>query len=305
MKHFAYLKPDITVVTAVTPEHMAFFKTLDAVAAEELSVFDYSKKVLVNGDNVPGKYLIGRQFTEYSVRTNAAHNYYAKPHNHHLGGQDLQMETPSGSLQGSVKFVGAQGAICSLAAVAVADMLGLSRKDIIAALPALEPYAGRMRVLEGVKGATIIDDTYNASPVAVKAALDVLYAAKTKQRIALLGSMNELGEYSREAHTEVGAYCNPRKLDLVLTLGRDAERWIAPTAKAQGCVVHSFKSHQACADFIKKHLKKDAVILAKGSQNGVFAEEVVKLLLAHPADASKLVRQSNAWLKIKSKQFND
>lgn len=304
MARFAYARPDLTVLTAISPEHMAFFGTLDAVAAEESSVFAYSHRVLVNTDLVAPKYLVGKEYIAYSQQKKTSRSYYGESSRFNLGGQFLQIHTPSGTVEAHTKFVGLQGASSVLAAAAVADLLGLKRAAIAEAIESLTPFAGRMQVLDGLKGSKVIDDTYNASPVAVKAALDVLYGAKTKQRIAVLGSMNELGGYSKEAHIEVGDYCDPKKLDLVLTLGRDAQRWLAPAARDAGCVVRSFTSQAACAAYVRKHMKQGAVVLAKGSQNGVFAEEVVKQLLAHPADVRKLVRQSPDWLKVKSKQAN-
>jgi UDP-N-acetylmuramyl pentapeptide synthase len=299
MKQFVYVKPDITVLTAITPEHMEYFGTLGEVANEELTVFDYSKHVLVNVDMVPAKYLTGHEYSSYSLEGKLARMYYATRSQNSLGGQELQIQTPSGKITAYVGYLGAQGAACALAAAAVADLLGVPRLAIKEALSTLEPFPGRMRVLEGLKGSKLIDDTYNATPVATTAALDVLYWAPAQQRIALLGSMNELGEYSKEAHEIVGTYCDPRKLDMVVTLGADAGRWLAPAARAQGCKVHTFSSHASASAFIRKHVKPRAVILVKGSQNGVFAEEVVKQLLAHPADAKKLVRQSPQWLKQK------
>ena len=305
MKHFAYLKPDVTVLTAITPEHMEYFGTLDAVAEEELTVFDYSERVLVNGDDIPGKYLSGRRFAEYSLETNVAHNYYARSSEQSLRGQVLNLEFPSGKIEAQTTLIGDQGAKIALAAAATADMLGHSRLIIKQSLMSLEPFPGRMCVLPGMQASTLIDDTYNASPAPVERALDVLYSVKAPQRIAILGSMNELGDYSKAAHREVGAYCNPRKLDMVVTIGADAHRWLAPAAKEVGCQVHSFISPYDAGDFVRKQLKSGAVVLAEGSQNGVFAEEAVKLLLAHPADHTKLVRQSNWWLRKKAKQFKN
>ncbi len=305
MKHFAYIKPDITVLTAVTPEHMEYFGTLDAVAEEELTVFDYSAQVLVNGDDTPGKYLVGRSFAEYSLTTNVAHNYYARTAEHSLKGQVLNLEFPSGKIEASTQLIGTQGAKIALAAAATADMLGHGRVVIKQSLASLESFAGRMRVLPGFNGSTIIDDTYNASPAPVERGLDVLYAAKATQRITILGNMNELGDYSKEAHREVGAYCNPRKLDMVVAIGKDARRWLAPAAREAGCQVHSFMSPYDAGEFVRKHLKPGTVVLAEGSQNGVFAEEAIKPLLAHPADRTKLVRQSKWWLRKKAKQFKN
>ncbi|MCA9327990.1 hypothetical protein KDA14_05665, partial [Candidatus Saccharibacteria bacterium] len=193
MKQFAYLKPDITVLTAITPEHMAEFVTIDAVATEELEIFRYSKRVLVNGDDVPGKYLIGRDFEEYSTRTNVAHNYYAKRTTTNLRGQDLALEFPGAKLDIHTVFVGEQGARIALAAAATADMLGMDRRVIAESMSSLSPMPGRMQILDGQKQSTIIDDSYNASPEPIMRALDVLYSAKASQRVAVLGSMNELG----------------------------------------------------------------------------------------------------------------
>ncbi len=304
MREFSYLKPDITVLTAITPEHMEFFGTLDAVAEEETEVFAYSKRLLVNADDIPGKYLIGKTFDVYSMTTNVAENYYADVSKQSLHGQTITVDIPSGKLSAHIAYVGYHGAKYALAATAVADMLGLSHTDIATGLKRLKPFAGRMQVLDGVQGSTLIDDAYNATTVAVKSALDTLYHEKTAQRIAILGSMNELGEYAREAHMEVGEYCDPAKLDMVVTIGADAKRWLAPAAKARGCVVHSYMSPYDAGNFVRRVLEPGAVVLAKGSQNGVYAEEAVKLLLAHPADAHNLVRQNKAWLRAKAKQFS-
>jgi UDP-N-acetylmuramoyl-tripeptide--D-alanyl-D-alanine ligase len=302
MEQFAYLKPDIAVVTAVSAEHMEYFGTLDRVAAEELAVFDFSSRVLVNGDDTPGKYLAGREFAEYSLQSEQA-EYLGVAKSKGLQGQKLDVKLPHGSLTTEIHFLGEQGAKVTLAAAAAADMLGVKKAAIAKGLSELRPFSGRMQILDGVKNTTIIDDTYNAAPLTAKAALDVLYAARTGQRIAILGSMNEMGDYSREAHTEVGEYCNPKKLDVVVTIGKDAKKWLAPAARARGCTVHSFLSPYEAGEYVTGKLQKGGIVLAKGSQNEVFAEEAIKPLLADPADAAKLVRQSDYWLARKEQQF--
>ncbi|HET6924509.1 MAG TPA: Mur ligase family protein [Candidatus Saccharimonadales bacterium] len=303
MIEFGYLPVDIAVVTAVTPEHMEYFKTLDAVAAEELTVFDFADTVLVNGDAVPAEYLVGRKFREYSLRSDQA-NYFAAVTDPSLAGQKLRLRLANGhSLSMVSRYVGEPGASIVLAAASVADQLDAEHSEIAKGIANLEPFAGRMQLLNGQKDSVLIDDTYNASPVAVEAALDVLYAQPAKQRIAILGSMNELGDYSPAAHKEVGKYCDPKKLDLVVTIGHDAKKYLAPAAKKAGCTVHTFLSPYEAGDFVLSKLRKGALVLAEGSQNGVFAEESLKPLLADPADADKLVRQSKYWLKKKQQQF--
>jgi len=304
IEQFAYIKPDVTVVTAVSEEHMELFGTLDRVATEELSVFDFSKQVLVNGDDIAGAYLAGREFIEYSLKSEQAQYHGVTKASGLLRGQKLALHMPGGTINADIHYIGDQGAKVAVAAAAVGDMLKVRKGDIASGLSELEPFSGRMQILDGIKSSTIIDDTYNASPLAVRAALDVLYTVRTGQRIAILGGMNELGAYSQQAHKEAGEYCDPKKLDVVVTVGRDAKKWLAPAARERGCTVHSFDSPYDAGAYVSGKIQKGAVILAKGSQNGVFAEEALKPLLADPTDAAKLVRQSPYWITRKQKLFN-
>jgi UDP-N-acetylmuramoyl-tripeptide--D-alanyl-D-alanine ligase len=305
MKDFAYLKPDITVVTAVADEHMEQFKTLDAVAAEELSPLKFSQETLVNIDDVPADYLPEGGFTSYSIQQVADYTIKER-RDRGLQGQKMTFNMPGGKqFSADVAALGSQGAKITLAAVAVADMAKLAKVNIASGLQAITPVAGRMQLLAGKNGSVIIDDTYNASPVAVEAALDVLYATDAPQRIAILGSMNELGDDSPAMHNEIGGYCNPKKLDLVVTIGKQAAENLAPVAENQGCTVKTFMDPYAAGEYVAEHLKRGGVVLAKGSQNRVFAEEAVKKLLANQAQARKLVRQSDYWISVKNRQFRN
>jgi UDP-N-acetylmuramoyl-tripeptide--D-alanyl-D-alanine ligase len=274
-----YLSLDIGVVTAIAPEHMEFFETIDQVAAEELTIAKFSGKLLYNRDLCAEKYL-----SEFSA---------AIPYDGNSA-KSFGYEAVSEAQYYSVS-----------AAIVVAEQLGLKREEIENGISAIQPVSGRMQVLPGSNGSTIIDDTYNASPEAAIAALDALYAMPGKQKIALLGNMNELGAYSERAHRQVGEHCDPQKLSLVVTLGPDANQYLAAAAEKAGCQVRRTDSPYEAGEIIKQLLEPSAVILAKGSQNRVFAEEAVKLLLADPADSSKLVRQSDHWLSVKAQQFGE
>lgn len=303
IEQFAYIKPDVAVVTAITPEHMEYFGTLDAVATEECKVFDFTDTVLVNIDDTPEQYLEGRTFTSYGLQKKA--DYYATDRTSKvLSGQQLTfMLGKKHKFTATVPMLGVQGAKIAMAAVAVAHVLEMPNSRIEQGLRNVEPFAGRMRILKGIKKSILIDDTYNSTPIAVKAALDVVYEVDAPQRIAILGSMNELGEYSADAHTEVGEYCDPQKLELVVTIGDDANTYLAEAAEKNGCIVERTRSPYEAGKIVEKCLKKHAVILAKGSQNGVFAEEAIKQVLAKPEDAHLLVRQSSEWLVKKRRQF--
>ncbi len=304
-KFSKYLSIDLLVITAITPEHMEFFADLDAVAREELIAQTFSKVLLVNKDLCAQKYIdeINKEYYTYSIKELA--DYRTTINSFEDNQYDISITIANGqSLSAQYKGVADVELYSVCAASAVAHQLGIPAVKIIEGIGQLQAFNGRMKLLKGLSESLIIDDTYNASPVAVKAALDALYKSDAPQRIALLGNMNELGDYSARAHAEVGEYCDPNKLDVVITLGPDANRYLAEAAEKRGCKVERFNSPYEAGEFIKKAIKPGAVILAKGSQNGVYAEEAIKYFLADPKDEKQLVRQTPDWLSKKSKQFH-
>jgi UDP-N-acetylmuramoyl-tripeptide--D-alanyl-D-alanine ligase len=115
--------------------------------------------------------------------------------------------------------------------------------------------------------------------------------------------MNELGGYSQREHKMIGEHCDPRELSLVVTIGPDANKFLAPAAAGNGCEVKTFNNPYDAGEYVKPIVEPGAVILVKGSQNKVFAEEAAKILLADPKDSSKLVRQTPYWMKMKKASF--
>ncbi|HUA13498.1 MAG TPA: Mur ligase family protein, partial [Candidatus Sulfotelmatobacter sp.] len=304
LKDFSYLNPDQVILSAIADEHMEYFVSLDAVAEEELAPLSFSKSALINIDDTPKQYLPKTEYQSYGQTPGASYLLASRSQDHLLG-QIVEFVFPNQEkIQTEIKILGKQGALICLAAAASAHCLGWTTQDIKEGLNAITPVAGRMQILKGLNSSIVIDDTYNASPLAVKAALDVLYASQADKKIAILGSMNELGPVSKADHEEVGNYCDPNKLDLVVTIGVEAKKFLAPAAESKGCQVKTFLSPFEAGKFLKDQLTDKTLVLAKGSQNGVFAEEAVKQILADPVDADKLVRQTPAWLKIKSKQFS-
>lgn len=281
----SYLKLEIAVITAITPEHMQSFKTLDNVASEELSVQSFATLIIANKDLCDDKYTSGlSQMLTYGVKSQADYTY-----------EKLGIAKNSKSLAEQYSI---------LAAASVAYKLGLKQEQINSAIIGIRPFAGRMQRLAGINNSTIIDDSYNSSPEAVKLALDELYFISAPQKIAVLGNMNELGDYSAEAHEQIGNYCDPKQLEMVITIGPDANRFLGKSAEAKGCRVERFDNPYKAGEFIRPLIKAGAAVLVKGSQNKVYAEETVKSLLANPADSSKLVRQDAHWMDIKRKAFS-
>lgn len=302
-----YIQPDIAVVTAVTPEHMEFFGTIDAVAKEELAVTHFAKESLINRDDIDTVFskLVpeGINLDTYGTSGIAEYRFETQDIKPGQGFSGSFVSPEFGAQPMTLQVVGEHNVRTVVAAGAVGIKLGLTAEQVTAGMQAVRPVQGRMNLLKGLKDSTLIDDTYNSSPVAAVAALQALYKFPTNQRIAIMGSMNELGDYSPQAHKQVGEACDPALLDWVITIGADAANYLAPAAEAKGCRVRTFTSPYEAGAFAHSVLQAQAVVLAKGSQNGVFAEESLKELLGEVDEDQKLVRQSADWMSIKQTQF--
>jgi len=300
-----YLHLDIAVITAIVPEHMEYFADMQAVAKEEIAVSAYSDKIIYNADLVAEEFvsLLPSNKESYSLQSTSA-TFYAANIFHSAGGYEGDVKRNGDMFAHFSHEVVSETQLYSLlAAVSVSAELGLKPTDILDGIATIKPVSGRLRRLRGINSSVIIDDTYNASPEAVKAGLQTLYKIDAPQKIAILGNMNELGAMSPNAHKEIGDMCDPTKLQLVVTIGPDASQYLAPAATSRGCTVKSFDNPYEAGEYVQGKIEPGAVIFAKGSQNGVFAEEAVRLLLADPEDAVKLVRQSRYWQKQKAKSF--
>lgn len=308
--HFGtYLKPDIAVVSSVAPEHMEFFKTMDAVAAEELSAANYSKQALINRDDVPGVYaadITNPNLNTFGSTDAAEYRFDTNDYTFEDGftGLFVAPEYPE-AVPVTLHLVGEHSTRAAVAAGAVGAKLGMLPVEVAAGMQKIQPVNGRMNILRGVNDSIIIDDSYNSSPLAVASALRALYQMSVPQRIVVLGSMNELGDMSEAEHLAVGKLCDPMELAHVVTVGEAAEKYIAPTARANGCHVVSFKSAIEAGAYVHKFLEKGGAVLFKGSQGGVYLEEAIKVVLHSTEDEERLVRQSEAWLKKKRDFFSN
>lgn len=307
--HFGkYLNPDVAVVTAVSPEHMEFFHTLDNVAAEELSVVEYSKQALVNGDDIEDRFLrlIKNPLVSSYGLASSNHYYFSldefnldKGYKGAVEGVEI-----SGSIPAELTVFGAHSIRPVVAAAAIAIKFGMNPEEIAKGMTKVRPVPGRMNVLPGINNIRIIDDSYNSSPLAVKLALQTLYNLTASSKVVVLGDMNELGSSSDSEHEALGRQCDPTKLSLVVTVGEKSEKLVAPAATANGCKVKSFVNSKQAGEYLKSNAPKDSIILFKGSEGKIYLEEAIKPILKHSSLANQLVRQSPSWMAKKAKFFS-
>ncbi|TFH88089.1 UDP-N-acetylmuramoyl-tripeptide--D-alanyl-D-alanine ligase [Billgrantia azerbaijanica] len=171
-------------------------------------------------------------------------------------------------------LLGRHGVANALAAAAAALALGLPAERVLAGLAAAAPMPGRLNAVVGIRDTRLLDDTYNANPGAVKAALALL-AELPGPRWCLLGAMGELGDDSARLHAEVGRYAREQGIDVLGTCGEAAR----PASDAFGDGGCHFNDREALRRHVLDHLPPGASVLVKGSRSAGM-EEIVAALRA-------------------------
>lgn len=178
-----------------------------------------------------------------------------------INGNRLDVATPVGDFQCTLKLLGQHNVMNALAATAVAVAAGVDADAIGEGINALQAVPGRMQPKPGIKGSRLIDDTYNANPSSLIAGLDVL-AACEGQRFLVLGDMGELGDNSIELHQQAGADAARLNIDRVFTLGGFSQE----AAQAFGENGRHFEDVQQLIETVRPLLAEDVTVLVKGSR---------------------------------------
>lgn len=157
----------------------------------------------------------------------------------------------------------------SLAAIAVGKCLNMQMEEILSGINEFELTKMRMDITKHKNNVTLVNDTYNASMESMKAALEYLARLNGTKKLAVLGDMLELGEFSEIMHREVGACVARCNVDMLVTIG-DMAQYIADEAKTQGMKaenVMQFKDNASAIEYIEKNIElKDVAILVKASR---------------------------------------
>ena len=164
----------------------------------------------------------------------------------------------------------------ALAAAAAAMTAGAGEEAVVRGLAGYAPEKGRMRSLRAPRGYTVIDDTYNANPAAVRATLEFIAELPGARKIAILGDMRELGAAARAIHQDIGRYAIEVGVDALLAVGELGQEYIAGAADSRA---QWYPDNATLAQAIFPELRAGDVVLVKGSR-AMNMEEVVESLLA-------------------------
>ena len=301
LKYFASIfKPQYLIVTSVALAHLSNFSSLEEYQEEKLSILDEvpeNGKILLNYDDSILLKIDNDKVVSVASK-NLLADYHAESIRLTSKGTEFRICRSGRKIAIRSHLLGEHLINSSMFAFAIADILEVSLIQTGKSLEKIMPYPGRMNLLPGKRGTIIIDDTYNANPISVEAALVTLSEIDHKGRkVLILGNMNELGQIEKKAHEAIGAYAKGR-CDFAIFVGNNA----VTMQKGYGDMKTSltFINRNELISLLEKIIKENDLILVKASQNGNYFEEVVKNLMQSPEKADKLlVRQNKFWLKKK------
>jgi len=294
----AIAKPDVGVVTRVSPAHLEFFASVDEIALAKRELIEglngRDSTAVLNADDPRvaafGAFAPGRVLT-YGIEHAA---FFMAEHIEDRGalGSSFDYVSPEGRVRVELPLPGRHVIANALASLAAASVWGIGAAEAQAVLRTLRPPAMRGELLRFSNGAALINDSYNSSPAALQAMTQLLAATPGfRRRILALGEMRELGAASADLHREAGRFAVATgKVDWIVAVEGDAAQIIegAVAAGFDPSRTKFFRSSDDAAEYLPSLFSSGDLLLVKGSR-GVKMEKIVDRLLAHhgAADAAR------------------
>jgi len=303
-----FLSPTVGVLTTISTSHFEFFKTISIVAREKgklilslpkngLAVLNADEpRVMKFQDKTKANVLsYGFDKTANVRATNVA--FFRDAASLPIG-SSFKLEYEGKSIPVRLPNIIAEHHIsAALAAAAVGIFFKMNPLEVAEALRNFQSLPGRMRLFEGVRRSLVVDDTYNASPKSLEAALKSLGSLGGVRRMVALGDMLELGDECESAHRTVAVWIKEHNIYEVFLVGKrmlfakeELERLGFPRDR-----MHWFSDPESLGVQLSAHLREGDIVLLKGSQ-GMRLEKAVEMVMAEPSRARELLcRQSDEW----------
>ena len=273
--------PDIGVITNIGPAHLEGLGSLDGVMREKEQLIDHLKaggKAVLNADDRRVYQMADRTVNDvllFGLSKDAA--IRASAVNDKIGGVSFDLHLPKEHLTVDLHVPGHFMVLNALAAVAVGTLLELTADEIKTGLESFEPVWGRMDIFQTTNGIHIVDDTYNANPESMKAAITTLRNLRRNNRsFFVAGDMLELGDQSESLHKQVGAWAAAADIDKLLVTGEFAGAVAAGAMKAKMATAAIFTgTRDEILDTLTQSLRPGDWVLVKGSR-GARMDIIVK-----------------------------
>jgi len=290
-------RPDVGVVTRVSPAHLEFFASVDEIALAKRELIEglngKGSTAVLNADDgrvaAFGSHAPGRVLT-YGIENRA---FFMAENIEDRGalGTTFDYVSPEGRVRLELALPGRHVIANALASLAAASVWGIGIEEARAVLPSLKPPAMRGELLRFSDGAALINDSYNSSPAALEAMTSLLAATPGfKRRILAAGEMRELGASSAELHRQAGRFAaQGGAIDWVIGVAGDAAQLVEGAVGAGLAAEHAkwFQTSEEAAEFLRDLLGPGDLLLVKGSR-GVRMERVVEALLAKHGIAAEV-----------------
>ncbi len=258
-------RPDVALINNATAAHLQDLGSVEAVARAKGEIFEgltENGTAVINADNAHAdlwrQLCRNKRIMDFSFERAAAVSARCELK---AKGSEIALQTSAGWIDVNLHVPGLHNARNALAAAACSLALSIGREAIAAGLAEFTGVQGRQQRKTGKSGAVVIDDTYNANPESVRAAVDVL-GREAGTKILVLGDMGELGEAAARFHSQIGVQAKAAGIDVLYTLGTLS----AEAAKQFGPSGQHFTEISELVAELEKRLTPDVIILVKGSR---------------------------------------
>lgn len=283
MNHFGEIslltsiaKPTLAIITNIGTAHIGNLGSRENILKAKLEILEglQGNSVIINNDNDLLSDWAEKNKEKYNIITYGINNKNSKYVAEDIHSYEDRSEYRIDGKEVVVPVGGEHFVLNSLCAIAVGRYFDIPMAKITEGISGFELTKGRMEIEKAKCGASIINDTYNANYDSMKAAIEYLEKIEGKRKIAVLGDMKELGEYSESLHRKVGE--EVKNIDILITIGELA-KCIEETADVRE-MLH-FDNNESALEYLKKIMKKDDIILLKASNSMKFGDIAKKLIL--------------------------
>lgn len=269
-------KPDIAMITNIGVSHIENLKTRENILKAKMEITDFFNKnniLILNNEDDMLQTVNSNVYEIINIGYNQNCNYFAK--NIKLGKETTSFDFNYNGQMNTITLpmVGIHNVLNALLGIAASYKLGLTVDEIKEGLKNLEATSMRLEFIENEFGIEIINDCYNASPDSMKAALDVLKNREGKRKIAILGTMRELGDEANRCHKEVGEYAKDR-VDLLISCGEHIDDFKEGFEKDK---IKLYNTKVNLINDLNSIIKPGDVVLVKASRGEKFEEIVEEL----------------------------
>lgn len=275
-------KPDICVITNIGQCHLEFLGSREGILKAKSEIFDFMNPegyVCINGDDdmlSTIKEVHGHKPVTYGM-TMKNDVYVTSVTSKGILGSDASVYLNDETFDVNISLPGEHMVMNALAAACVGDLLGLKQEEIAEGIANAKPVGGRSNLIV-LENRMVLDDCYNANPVSMKAAIDLLNLANTR-KVAILGDMFELGEGQEKMHSEIGTYAVDKGIDVLVCVGELSKNMYEAAVKARTDIskdiqIRYMRDTQEAIEKIDTILEKGDTILVKASHGMDFAKVV-------------------------------